>query len=138
MKNQFLKNPKSNFAFSISKFSLVIICVISTFSLQLKAQMGGKNPEKRAEMYTKKMAEALSLNEDQVSKAKVINLETITQIQTLRKNGQDQSREERMAIMKIKTASDEKIKSLLTEEQKPKFERFLQEEKEMMKKQRNR
>ena len=78
----------------------------------------GGGPERQMEMMTKE----LNLTPDQVTSIKAVEADARKQQMALREDTttpQDQKREKMMAL---RTASQAKVRALLTEEQKPKFD----------------
>lgn len=90
--------------------SLFVLAVVSGLSAQ--NQCGKKRPsnEERVEMRVNHMTKALGLSDEQKT-----GLRTILEADTVR----PASRED---AVKKRTATDEKIKALLTDEQKTKFD----------------
>lgn len=79
---------------------------------------GRMNPERQLEMMTK----ALNLSPDQVAQIKTIQADNRKEMMALREDSatpQDQKREKMMAL---RTAGEAKIRAVLNDDQKPKFD----------------
>lgn len=119
---------------------LLIICGL-LFSMVTFAQAqdgparrGMGTPEERAKRQTEQLAEKLKLTEDQKTKVAVIYTEQAASMTKLREEAKG-DRETMMAAMtKANEATDAKITTLLTEDQKKAFATWKEERKEMMKK----
>lgn len=98
-------------------------------SLQVAAQQGKReqiNPEERAKRVTEKMATELELSEEQKSQILELNLEQAKQRQ-VEMDREMELRKKRSEEMK---AHQEKIQSILTEEQRTKWEELKSEQRE--------
>ncbi|WP_111672653.1 DUF4890 domain-containing protein [Algoriphagus litoralis] len=98
-------------------------------TLQVAAQQGKRgqvNPEERAKKVTEKMATELELSEEQKSQILELNLDQAKIRQAEIDHEMDQ-RKQRSAQMK---AHEEKIKAILTDEQRSKWEEIKMENRE--------
>ncbi|HSF54906.1 MAG TPA: DUF4890 domain-containing protein [Algoriphagus sp.] len=98
-------------------------------SLQVAAQQEKRelpNPEERAKKMTEKMATELQLSEEQKSQILALNLEQAKK----RQAEMEREIEERKARMEEMKAHQEKIKVILTEEQRTKWEEIKLEQRE--------
>ena len=118
----------------MKKVILVFAVVVSTLSLF--AQEGGskKTTEQRAEQYVKELTTELSLTADQSSKIKAVQLESLTKLDTIKAKAVDGDKKAGKKEAKaVNEAASETIKAILTDEQKPKFDAWLEARKEKMK-----
>jgi Spy/CpxP family protein refolding chaperone len=104
---------------------LLLIAMLFTIGFAAMAQKGGQRgsatPEERAERITNKMAEELSLSDDQKKQIYQINLEHAKKRQAemdARKAEMKAKRAEMEADMKVQ---NQEIEALLTEDQKAKW-----------------
>lgn len=98
-------------------------------SLQVAAQQGKReqiNPEERAKKVTEKMATELQLSDEQKSQILELNLEQARQ----RQIEMDQEMELRKKRSEDMKAHQNKIQSILTEEQRTKWEELKEEQRE--------
>lgn len=98
-------------------------------SLQVAAQQGKReqvNPEERAKKATEKMATELELSEEQKTQIWELNLEQAKQRQ-IEMDREMELRKKRSEEMK---AHQEKIQSILTEEQRTKWEELKSEQRD--------
>lgn len=96
-------------------------------SLQVAAQQGKReqvNPEERAQKATEKMATELGLSEGQKSQLLELNLEQAKR----RQAEMDREMELRKARMEEMKAHQEKVRQILTEEQRTKWEEIKKEQ----------
>ena len=111
------------------RLGALALCTAALSAAPLLAQggggmgRGGMSPEaQQAQMDA--MVKAVGLTDDQVAKVKVINAESRKQMMALRQSGGDPA-DMRPKMMAIRTDEQTKIKALLTDDQKPKFDTFL-------------
>jgi Spy/CpxP family protein refolding chaperone len=84
---------------------------------------GGMNPQaQQAQMDA--MTKAVGLTPDQVTKVQAINADAMKQQMALRESGGD-PQEMRPKMAAIRTDQQTKIKALLTDDQKPKYDAYL-------------
>lgn len=76
------------------------------------------------------MTKKVGLTDDQVTKIKAINADQMKQMMALRESGGD-PQEMRPKMMAIRTDAQTKIKALLTDEQKPKYDEFMASQRPM-------
>lgn len=96
-------------------------------SLQVSAQQGKRdqvNPEERAQKATEKMATELGLSEEQKSQLLELNLEQAKK----RQAEMERQKELRAARSEEMKAHQKKVKEILTEEQRAKWEEIKQEQ----------
>lgn len=89
---------------------------------------GRMNPERQLEMMTK----ALDLKPDQISQIKTIQADNRKVMMALREDTatpQDQKREKMMAM---RAASEAKVRAVLNDDQKPKYDAMLAKQRERM------
>lgn len=108
---------------------LLLIAVLFSIGFAAMAQKGGQRgsatPEERAERITNKMAEELSLSEDQKKKVYQINLDHA-------KKRQAEMEARRAAMEADIKAQNQEIEALLSEEQKTKWSEMKAEGKKRM------
>ena len=110
------------------RLGALAVCGAALSTMPLLAQGGGgmrgmMSPEAQQAMMDD-MTKKVGLTEDQVTKIKAINADQMKQMMTLRESGGD-PQEMRPKMMAIRTDAQTKIKALLTDEQKPKFDEFM-------------
>ena len=76
------------------------------------------------------MTKKVGLTDDQAAKIKALNADQMKQMMTLRESGGD-PQEMRPKMMAIRTETQAKIKALLTDEQKPKYDEFIASQRPM-------
>lgn len=104
--------------------ALLVFTSLSVAAQQEKREL--PNPEERAKKMTDRMASELELSEDQKEKILAINLENAKKRQT----EMEKEMAERKARMEEMKAQEEKIKVVLTEEQRKKWEEIKLERRE--------
>lgn len=108
---------------------LLLIAMLFSIGFAAVAQKGGQRgsatPEERAERVTNKMAEELSLSEDQKKKVYQINLDHA-------KKRQAEMEARRAAMEADMKAQNQEIEALLSEEQKTKWSKMKAEGKKRM------
>jgi protein CpxP len=114
---------------------LFIICALLISAVSItKAQGGGQmgTPEERAERSISRLPATLNLTADQKTKIKAIYLGQTKSFDSLRTaaNGDGASMREKM--MPMMTATNTKIATVLTAEQKPAFDAYVKEMAERM------
>ncbi|MDD4192008.1 MAG: hypothetical protein PHI28_11795 [Mangrovibacterium sp.] len=133
----------------MKKMFLMTVLFLSVFSLAQAQRNTGQrpsrsgngqprmNPSEWIERRTQRLADALSLNEDQVTKVKAVYTKNSEgqrkAMEKARAEGQEYGREkmrEQMQASRIR--QDNEIRALLTDEQKVKFEQYLKERDERM------
>lgn len=134
----------------MKKMFLITVLFLSVFSLaqaqrntgQRPSRSGGgqprMNPSEWIERRTQRLAETLSLSEDQIAKVKAIytkdSEEQRKAMEKARADGQEFDREKmREQMTASRTKQDNEIRALLTDEQKVKFEQYIKEREERMK-----
>jgi periplasmic protein CpxP/Spy len=88
----------------------------------------GGGGERQIEMLTKR----LNLTPDQVTQVKAIEDDSRTQSMAVRDDSSMAQPDKRAKMMDIRKASQDKIRGILTEEQKPKYEALLAEQQQRM------
>ncbi len=84
---------------------------------------GGMSPEAQ-QAQLDAMTKAVGLTDDQVAKVKAINADSMKQMMALRDSGGDPA-DMRPKMMAIRTDQQTKIKAILTDDQKPKYDAFV-------------
>ena len=87
-------------------------------------QRGGMMSPEAQQAQLDAMTKAVGLTDDQVTKVKAINADTMKKMADLRAAGGDPA-DMRPKMMEIRTAQQTQIKALLTADQKPKYDDFL-------------
>ncbi len=93
---------------------------------------GGRMQERQMEMMTKK----LNLTSDQQTQIKAINQDSMKQMMALRDDTSMSQDDKRSKMMDIRKSSNDKIRGILTDEQKPKFDEMQAQMRERMKERR--
>ena len=135
-----------NITRNAARIAALALCTLALFTASLHAQdtpppppsgeqspppggPGGRmNPERQLEMMTK----ALDLKPDQVSQIKTIQADNRKEMMALREDTatpQDQKREKMMAM---RAASGAKVRAVLNDDQKPKYDAMLAKQRERM------
>ena len=120
---------------TLSRILMLCFGIMLTFGAAAQGGQGGQRPsmEERQAQTLKTYKEQLKLTDEQVTKLEVINKRSFESMQALRGQNQDLSREERMAKrLEIQKKTDEEIKAILTEEQKPLYDQLLAQREERM------
>ena len=94
---------------------------------QAGSARGGRG-ERQIEMLTKK----LNLTPDQVTQVKAIEDDSRTQAMAVRDDSSIAQPDKRAKMMDIRKASQDKIRGVLTDEQKPKYDAILAEQQQRM------
>jgi Spy/CpxP family protein refolding chaperone len=81
----------------------------------------GRRGERQVEMLTKR----LDLTPDQVTQVKAIDADQMSQMKALRDDTSTPQADKRSKMMAIRQASQDKIRNVLTDEQKPKYDAML-------------
>ena len=90
---------------------------------------GGRMQERQMEMMTQK----LNLTADQQTQVKAINQDTMKQMMALRDDTSLSQDDKRSKMMDLRKSSSDKIRGILTDEQKPKFDEMQAQMRERMK-----
>lgn len=134
----------------MKRMFLITVLFLSVFSLAQAQRNTGQrpsrsgsgqprmNPSEWIERRTQRLAETLSLNEDQIAKVKAIYTKDAEEqrkaFEKAKAEGQEPDREKmREQMIASRTRQDNEIKALLTDEQKVKFENYIKEREERMK-----
>jgi Spy/CpxP family protein refolding chaperone len=113
---------------------LVLAVVMSTLSVFAQDGKPKKNAEQRATMYVKELTTELGLTADQSSKIKAVQLESLTKIDTIKAKATDADKKASKKEAKVVSdAANASIKAVLTDEQKAKFDAWVEAKKEKMK-----
>ena len=109
------------------RLGAIALCTAALSSAPMLAQGGGgggmNNPQAQ-QARLDSMTKAVGLTDDQVTKIKAIQADTMKQQMALRDSGGDPA-DMRPKMMAIRTDQQTKIKALLTDDQKPKYDAFL-------------
>lgn len=99
------------------------------------AQGGNRNgtPEERATKSTAQLTEKLTLNADQQTKIHDILLDQNTQMNKAREDAGDDRKAMRTKMMTLMQSNNDKIKAVLTDDQKKAYDTFLEERRAAMK-----
>jgi len=93
----------------------------------------GRTPEERATKSTAQLTEKLTLTADQQTKIHDILLDQNTQMNKAREEAGDDRKGMRTKMMTLMQGNNEKIKAVLTDDQKKAYETFLEERRNAMK-----
>jgi hypothetical protein len=118
------------------RLGALAVCGAALGTMPLLAQGGGggqrggmMSPEAQQAMLDD-MTKKVGLTDDQVMKIKAINADQMKQMAALRESGGD-PQEMRPKMMAIRTDAQTKIKALLTDDQKPKYDEFVASQRPM-------
>ena len=117
------------------RLSALAVCgaALSTMPLLAQGGSGGQrgmmSPEAQQAILDD-MTKKVGLTDDQVTKIKAINADQMKQMMALRESGGD-PQEMRPKMMAIRTDAQTKIKALLTDDQKPKYDEFVASQRPM-------
>ena len=118
----------------MKKVIFVFAILISSMTLFAQDAKPKKTPEQRATMYVKELTTELSLTADQSSKIKAVQLESLTKLDTLKAKASAGDKKAGKKEAKATTeAANASIKAILTDEQKAKFDAWVEAKKEKMK-----
>jgi Spy/CpxP family protein refolding chaperone len=112
-----------------ARVTAVAICSAALCTVPMMAQGGGgggrgmMSPEAQ-QAQLDSMTKAVGLTPDQVSKIKDINADAMKKMMDIRSSGEDMSTA-RPKMMAVRTDQQDKIKALLTDDQKPKYDTWL-------------
>ncbi len=113
---------------------LVLAVALSTISVFAQDGKPKKNAEQRATMYVKELTTELNLTADQSSKIKAVQIESLTKLDTLKAKASAGDKKAGKKEAKATTeAANASIKAILTDEQKVKFDAWVEAKKEKMK-----
>ena len=113
---------------------LVLAVALSTISVFAQDGKPKKNAEQRATMYVKELTTELGLTADQSSKIKAVQLESLTKIDMIKAKATDADKKASKKEAKaVSDAANASIKAVLTDEQKAKFDAWVEAKKEKMK-----
>ncbi len=124
---------------TILQAAFLALCATTVYTTPMMAQDpqpqqqggggGGRfSPERQLEALTTQ----LSLTPDQVTKVKAINEDTAKQSQALRGDSSLDQDARRAKMMDIRKASQDKIKAILTDDQKTKYDQILSQQRQRM------
>jgi hypothetical protein len=107
-----------------ARMGMLAVCGAALCAVPMHAQQGGgMNPE-RQQAQLDELTKAVGLTPDQVTQVKAINADAMQKQMDLRKSGGDPA-DMRPKMMAIRTDQQAKIKALLTDDQKPKYDAYL-------------
>lgn len=107
------------------RFGALVVCSAALCAVPMKAQGGGGgySPE-RAQAQLDALTKAVGLTPDQVTQVKAINDDAMKKQQDLRNSGADPA-DLRPKMTEIRNEQQAKIKALLTDDQKTKYDAYL-------------
>lgn len=114
---------KMTFRKVAARLSAVALFSAALCTAPMLAQRGGMTPEQQ-QAQLDAMTKAVSLTADQVTQVKAINADAMKKQMDLRASGGDPA-DMRPKMMAIRTEQQTKIKALLTDDQKPKYDAYL-------------
>lgn len=119
----------------MKKITFVFALVFAVSTLAFSQQGQRKSAEERAEMFAKNLTKELALNEEQSSKVKAIQVVSMTKIDEIRAKGMDSGDKKamRQEVKAINDASDAQVATILTADQKTKYEEWKAKRAEEMK-----
>ena len=105
----------------VVRLGALVLCTVALSTSPMLAQgRGGMSPEAQ-QARLDSMVKAVGLTDDQVTKVKAIQADSMKQMMDLRSAGGD-PQEMRPKMMAIREGEQTKIKALLTDDQKPKYD----------------
>jgi len=99
---------------------------------QQQGQGGHRDPAQMEARHLEMMTKQLSLTPDQVTQVKTIDDAQQSQMTALRQDTSTPQQDKRSKMMAIRQDTQAKIRAILTDEQKPKYDAMLAREKERM------
>jgi Spy/CpxP family protein refolding chaperone len=119
---------------------VLALCALTVSAHPVLAQdsgpgMGGGNRPDQAQMAARRletMTKELNLTTDQVAQVKAINDAALTEMVTLRNDSTMSREDKRGKMMTMRKNVEDKIRDVLTEEQKPKYDAMLAERRQRM------
>jgi len=126
MKSEILEHQKNNFKIVSKKIILVVLLVIGFSSFAQQGQWQNMSPEQRSQAQLERLTTELKLDAQQQEQIKPILAEQTAKLQAMRdqrmaNNAKELTSEERKAQMQKRTeertATDNKLKAILTPEQ---------------------
>ena len=112
---------------------LVFTALMTTF-ITFAQESSPKSPEQRAERYVKQLKKEVTLTAEQSSKIEAIQLKCIEQVDVLKSKEEGGGKKKsNIESKEIINAANAEIKAILTNEQIPKFDAWLEEKKGKMK-----
>ncbi len=113
----------------MKKLGIVVLMFLLAVTAGIAQNQGGRNldPEEMAKRQTDRLKEVLDLNKDQEKKVHDLNLETSKKMRELRDQNQGDFSAMRDKMGAIRDEQNKKMKTILTEEQWPKYEKYLEE-----------
>ena len=113
---------------------LVFALLMTTMATLAQDSLAKKNPEKRAAQYVKELSKELNLTTEQSSKIEAIQLANIKKVDEIKAKGSEGDKKaSNKEAREVTKAANAEIKAILTDEQKPKFDAWLEQKKEKMK-----
>jgi protein CpxP len=124
---------KTVFRNTILQAAVLALCTTTLSTMPMMAQPapaaqgqgGGGGGRMSPERQTEALTTALSLTPDQVTKVTAINTDSMKQMTALRDDSSLDQDARRAKMTDIRKASTDKIKAILTDEQKPKYDALL-------------
>lgn len=114
-----------NFRRVAVRFGALVVCSAALCAVPMKAQGGGgMSPQERQAAQLDALTKAVGLTPDQVTQVKAINEDAMKKQMDVRNSGGDPA-DMRPKMMAIREEQQTKIKALLTDDQKPKYDEFL-------------
>ena len=118
----------------MKKVILVFAVVMSAMSVFAQDGSPKKNAQQRAEQFVKELSKELSLTADQSSKIQLVQLESIKKLDSIKAKATDGDKKAGKKEAKaVNDAASTSIKAILTDEQKTKFDSWIEARKEKMK-----
>jgi protein CpxP len=113
---------------------LVFSILMTTVAIIAQDSLTNITPEKRAAQFVIELSKELNLTTDQSSKIEAIQLASIKKVDEIKANGTGKDKKEiNKEARAVTKAANAEIKAMLTDEQKPKFDVWLEQKKEKMK-----
>ncbi len=107
-----------------ARMGMLAVCGAALCAVPMHAQQGGGMSPERQQAQLDALTAAVGLTPDQVTQVKAINADTMKKQMDLRSSGGDPA-DMRPKMMALRTDQQAKIKALLTDDQKPKYDAYL-------------
>ena len=115
-------------------FLVLFAMLFATISMAQDRGMGNFDPKEMAKRQTEELTKTLDLNKDQQKKVLDLNLKQAEQMQAMRddmRNSGGDREAMRDKMMKLREEQNKEMKKVLTESQYKKYEKYLEERRNM-------
>ena len=115
-------------------FLVLFAMLFATISMAQDRGMGNFDPKEMAKRQTEELTKTLDLNKDQQKKVLDLNLKQAEKMQAMReemRNGGGDREAMRGKMMQLREEQNKEMKKVLTESQYKKYEKYLEERRNM-------